>query len=67
MLILFLSAGIIILHIQLPNWLTEPIKDLPQSFYVYSSNIWEEAALSEPILFQNPGFGQNMSSIVALL
>ncbi|KAJ3557375.1 hypothetical protein NPX13_g9940 [Xylaria arbuscula] len=32
----------------------------PRGFYVYTDNIWDDAAWSEPIYFDNPGFDQDL-------
>lgn len=45
---------------------TNQTKDLPRTFYVHSSNIWDEAAWSEPIFFETSGSGQDVSIRFAL-
>lgn len=32
----------------------------PRGFYVYTDNIWDENAWSEPVYFDNPGFDQDL-------
>ncbi|KAH8899237.1 Arabinanase/levansucrase/invertase [Thozetella sp. PMI_491] len=32
----------------------------PRGFYVYTDNIWDESAWSDPIYFDNPGFDQDL-------
>jgi beta-xylosidase len=40
-----------------------PVADeriFPRGFYVYTDNIWDDAAWSEPVYFDNPGFDQDL-------
>ncbi|KAI0434976.1 glycoside hydrolase family 43 protein [Xylaria sp. FL1042] len=32
----------------------------PRGFYVYTDNIWDDAAWSDPVYFDNPGFDQDL-------
>jgi hypothetical protein len=33
----------------------------PRGFYVYTDNIWDSNAWSDPVYFDNPGFDQDVS------
>ncbi len=34
----------------------------PRGFYVYTDNIWDDGAWSDPVFFDNPGFDQDVGA-----